>query len=74
MMILFELLGELGSGPVWLFRAWGYIFSSEYRTKVHFEYSRISMFGKVADFIFSLFFFVTELALIAYVLLEFTSQ
>lgn len=63
---IFEILAELGSGPVWLYRFWGCIFSSSYRSKVSFEYSRMSKFGQIMDFALSAICFVGELAFIIY--------
>jgi len=66
MIPIFEILSELGSGPVWLYRFWGCIFSSSYRSKVRFEYSRMSKFGQIMDFVLSTICFAGELVFIIY--------
>jgi len=61
-----DLLGELGSAPVWLYRAWGFIFSKSYRESVRIEYQKMSPLFRGVDFIFSIVFFLGELTLLAY--------
>jgi hypothetical protein len=61
-----DILGELGSAPVWLYRAWGFIFFKSYRESVRVEYQKMSTVFRWLDFSFSTIFFLAELALIAY--------
>lgn len=63
---MLDILAELGSTPPWIYRGWGYIFSSTYRDTVKNEYRKISRPFKVLDIILSASLFVAEVGGIVY--------
>ena len=66
--MLLEILGEIGSAPPWLYRAWGYIFSRNYRETIRIEYSKMLPIFRVVDAVLSVALFLAEIALILYII------
>jgi len=65
--MIFDILGELGSGPPWLYRGWGFLLSESYRDSVKSQYSKMSSFFIVVDILLSLACFAGEIVLIVYI-------
>ncbi|GAB1266731.1 hypothetical protein NBRC116492_35410 [Aurantivibrio infirmus] len=66
--MILDILSELGSGPPWLFRVWGCLFSKTYRTEIAVLYKKISPIFVAIDIIFSLACFIGEISLFVYLI------
>jgi hypothetical protein len=66
--MIFDILGELGSGAPWLYRVWGVVFSKTYRESVRSEYKKMAPFFRAIDITLSALCFVGEVILLIYIL------
>jgi hypothetical protein len=64
--MIFDILGELGSAPPWLYRAWGILLSKSYREATSRQYSKMSPFFRVLDILLSFACFAGEIVLLVY--------
>lgn len=65
---MFELVSSLGSSFPWIYRAWLYLFSSQYRQTMKLRWHSMSRVYVLFDKLLSVIFMLAEIALITYLL------
>ena len=66
--MILDILGEPGSAPSWLYKAWGFMLFKSYRESTKREYKKMTTFFRVIDIALSAVCFVGEIIFVIYIL------